>query len=215
MPDTLSQSQHTLAVLGCALLGIVALYTVRKQWPSLQIPIIKSSKEEESSPIDPTDYAARARRILRLTPLIDGHNDFPFLLRQQLRSKIYDHDFLTERLACHSDFQKMRQGLMGGQFWSVFVPVPEDLVPGVDLNDETRPSMDLNEPNVCLAPKSWISFYLLVKIYVTRLLTHYRTVGRPRHARANRCHEADGGSLSIHVRVVHRRCFSTSSPQAR
>jgi hypothetical protein len=147
MPDSFSlpsSTHHNLAILCGALFGITALYTIHQQWLS------QSPSKDDESPLDPTDYATRARRILRLTPLIDGHNDFPFLLRQQLRARIYDHDFLTERLACHSDFQKMRQGMMGGQFWSVFVPVPEDLVPGVDLIDESRPNMDLNEPNVCV-----------------------------------------------------------------
>lgn len=100
------------------------------------------------NPIDPTDYMARARRLLRTTPLIDGHNDFPFNLRQQLHNKIYDRDFRTERIGSHSDFQKMKDGMMGGQFWSVYVPCPEDLVPGVDLHDPNKPVPDLNEPSV-------------------------------------------------------------------
>lgn len=102
--------------------------------------------------VDSTDYLNRAKEILKSTPLIDGHNDFPFLLRQQLKGKIYDHNFRDERLSCNSDFQKMKQGMMGGQFWSVFVPCPEDLVPGVDLDDINKRIPGLNEPNVCEQP---------------------------------------------------------------
>jgi membrane dipeptidase len=68
----------------------------------------------------------RAKRLLRTTPLIDGHNDFPFLLRQQLHNQIYDHD-LRDNLSCHTSLEKMRRGMMGGQFWSVYVPNPEEL----------------------------------------------------------------------------------------
>lgn len=39
---------------------------------------------------DATDYAARTEVILKSTPLIDGHNDLPFLLRLELHNQIYD-----------------------------------------------------------------------------------------------------------------------------
>ena len=98
--------------------------------------------------VDAKDYQTRAKQILQSTPLIDGHNDFPFLLRQQLQGKIYDHNFQTERLRSHTDIQKLKEGMMGGQFWSVYVPCPEDLVPGVDLKDPNKRVPGLNEPNV-------------------------------------------------------------------
>ncbi len=43
--------------------------------------------------IDPLDYAARTRRLLSQTPLIDGHNDLPYLIRLQLNNKIYNQRF--------------------------------------------------------------------------------------------------------------------------
>lgn len=39
----------------------------------------------------PDDYAARTENVLRTTPLIDGHNDLPFLLRLELHNQIYDN----------------------------------------------------------------------------------------------------------------------------
>ncbi|KAI1414744.1 membrane dipeptidase-domain-containing protein [Hypoxylon sp. FL1857] len=74
------------------------------------------------SPIDPTNYALRTKRILETTPLIDGHNDFPWLLRVELHNRIYDGRFNPkQRLLGHTDISRMRQGMMGGQFWSVHV----------------------------------------------------------------------------------------------
>lgn len=108
--------------------------------------ILLAATKEES--IDPEDYLGRAKRILQNSPLIDGHNDFPFLLRQQLHGEIYGHDFEAETLGSQTDFHRMKEGMMGGQFWSVYVPCPEDLVPGVDLNDPNRRVPDMNEPNV-------------------------------------------------------------------
>ncbi|KAK7418927.1 hypothetical protein QQX98_003630 [Neonectria punicea] len=72
--------------------------------------------------VDPTNYAERTRRVLRTTPLIDGHNDLPWQLRIELHNRIYDGkvDF-EKKLLGHTDLQRMRQGQVGGQFWSVYV----------------------------------------------------------------------------------------------
>ncbi|TVY36611.1 putative dipeptidase [Lachnellula subtilissima] len=40
--------------------------------------------------IDALDYEGRVKHILDTTPLIDGHNDLPYLLRIELQNKIYD-----------------------------------------------------------------------------------------------------------------------------
>lgn len=73
-------------------------------------------------PIDPTNYALRAKRVLQTTPLIDGHNDLPWLLRVELHNRVRDDKFDPhQRLLGHTDISRMRQGIMGGQFWSVYV----------------------------------------------------------------------------------------------
>lgn len=74
------------------------------------------------------DYAARTDHILSTTPLIDGHNDLPFLLRNELQNRIYDVDkftFASEKgLASHTDLARLKTGKVGGQFWSVFIECP-------------------------------------------------------------------------------------------
>lgn len=42
--------------------------------------------------LDPLDYRARTSRLLSRTPLIDGHNDLPFLVRLQLNNQIYENN---------------------------------------------------------------------------------------------------------------------------
>ncbi|KAI1105541.1 membrane dipeptidase-domain-containing protein [Jackrogersella minutella] len=80
------------------------------------------------SPIDPTNYALRTKRVLERTPLIDGHNDLPWLLRVELHNRIYDGRFdPNRRLLGHTDIGRMRQGMMGGQFWSVYIRCYTDL----------------------------------------------------------------------------------------
>ncbi|KPF83428.1 membrane dipeptidase [Brevundimonas sp. AAP58] len=71
------------------------------------------------------DGEARARRILERTPLIDGHNDLPWALRQAHGSDPFAVD-LTANLKgstrLHTDIPRLRAGGVGGQFWSVYVP---------------------------------------------------------------------------------------------
>nr|WP_184831530.1 dipeptidase [Kribbella solani] len=65
----------------------------------------------------------RVNRLLRERPLIDGHNDLPWAVRE-----LTDYDFgrldigADTSLHTHTDLPRLRAGLVGGQFWSVFVP---------------------------------------------------------------------------------------------
>ena len=63
--------------------------------------------------------------ILKTTPLIDGHNDLPWALRQQYGNDVYAVDLTTDLEATtrlHTDIARLRAGGVGGQFWSVYVP---------------------------------------------------------------------------------------------
>ena len=70
--------------------------------------------------------AARVDRILREVPLIDGHNDLPWQYEQRVKNHLaeidirYDQSGLTPSL--HTDIPRLRQGRVGAQFWSAFVP---------------------------------------------------------------------------------------------
>lgn len=71
---------------------------------------------------DSTPSAARAHQLLAAHPLIDGHNDLPWEAREQVS---YDFDRLdiADRLATtNTDLPRLREGGVGAQFWSVFVP---------------------------------------------------------------------------------------------
>jgi membrane dipeptidase len=68
---------------------------------------------------------ARALRILERTPLIDGHNDLPWALRQNHGNDPWAVDLATDLDAStdlHTDIPRLRAGGVGGQFWSVYVP---------------------------------------------------------------------------------------------
>src|SRR5690606_30051720 len=61
-----------------------------------------------------------ARRVLRTTPLIDGHNDLPWAIRGR-GGDVAAYD-LRARTPGHTDLERLGRGMVGGQFWSVYVP---------------------------------------------------------------------------------------------
>ena len=71
-----------------------------------------------------TDTALiRARRILKASPLIDGHNDLPWVIREDKRApRDVDAYDLRKRTSGDTDLQRLRSGQVGAQFWSVFIP---------------------------------------------------------------------------------------------
>jgi membrane dipeptidase len=68
-------------------------------------------------------YLARARRILRSTPLVDGHNDLPWRIREDsiARGRVGAYD-LRQRTPGHTDIERLKKGMVGAQFWSVYTP---------------------------------------------------------------------------------------------
>jgi membrane dipeptidase len=75
-----------------------------------------------AQPIEPKVHA-RIDRILKRTPLIDGHNDIAEQLSESYKRSIdglsAGADRRTPRLM--TDLARLRQGRVGGQFWSVFI----------------------------------------------------------------------------------------------
>ena len=73
--------------------------------------------------IDPK-IQARIDRILKATPLIDGHNDLPGALGDYYDSRIDGLASGTDRRQPNplmTDMARLHQGRVGGQFWSVYI----------------------------------------------------------------------------------------------
>ena len=64
-----------------------------------------------------------ARRILKKAKVIDGHNDLPWAIRE---SETAPRDVVAYDLRGHTpgstDFARLNEGFVGGQFWSVYIP---------------------------------------------------------------------------------------------
>jgi membrane dipeptidase len=78
------------------------------------------------------DYEHRVEQVLLRTPLIDGHNDLPWEIRERyksdfsaidLRSDTHHLPVGVDQAAIMTDIPRLRAGLVGAQFWSVWIPV--------------------------------------------------------------------------------------------
>jgi len=66
---------------------------------------------------------ARALRVLRAAPVLDGHNDLPWRIRED---SVHPRDVeaydLRARAPGMTDLPRLKQGHVGAQFWSVYIP---------------------------------------------------------------------------------------------
>ena len=66
---------------------------------------------------------ARARALHFEVPLVDGHNDYPWALRQHDPARdLAALDIRVPQPRIHTDIPRLRAGGVGGQFWSVYIP---------------------------------------------------------------------------------------------
>jgi membrane dipeptidase len=73
--------------------------------------------------VDAQDFMARARAIHTQVPLIDGHNDYPWALRGLSPGRDFNAAEISKPVpTLMTDIPRLRQGGVGGQFWSVYVP---------------------------------------------------------------------------------------------
>ncbi|GAA2583271.1 dipeptidase [Winogradskya consettensis] len=92
-------------------------------------------------PLSPVVDAA-----LAAMPVIDGHNDLPMALRAKAGYRVAG--LAANRPEFHTDIARLREGRVGGQFWSVYVP------------------SDLTEPEAVAATMEQVdAVYRLVRAY--------------------------------------------------
>ena len=68
------------------------------------------------------DRLAAARELLLRFPLIDGHNDLPWEIRERFAGDPSQVNLAERVPVTQTDLPRLAAGGVGGQFWSVYVP---------------------------------------------------------------------------------------------
>lgn len=81
-----------------------------------------------SGPVAGESEQQHVARLLRAVPLIDGHNDTPWQLRERAESHLDRIDLQDTRQlepGMQTDLERLKLGGLGAQFWSVYVPIAQ------------------------------------------------------------------------------------------
>lgn len=83
---------------------------------------LAASPASVASAQDP--HLEKARRVLNAVPLVDGHNDLPWYIREDFRAAPTDVEAydLRRPTSGNTDIARLKAGMVGGQFWSVYIP---------------------------------------------------------------------------------------------
>jgi membrane dipeptidase len=80
-------------------------------------------RDTEAQPVAPIKVSEEASHIHREAILIDGHNDLPWQFREKKDLSFRNIDISRAQKNLHTDIPRLRQGGVGAQFWSAYVPV--------------------------------------------------------------------------------------------
>jgi len=116
---------------------------------SLLCDVLKAQQET------PNRYqiSERAAAIHQRGYVFDGHNDLPWEVRTKT-TKLFDElDISKSQPKLHTDIERLRQGNVGAQFWSVYVPV-ETIAAG-NAFQITKEQIDLVHKMIALYPDTF------------------------------------------------------------
>ncbi|XP_002738425.1 dipeptidase 1-like [Saccoglossus kowalevskii] len=104
---------------------------------AIAVPLASNSGSDDKTDTG-TDTLEHAKDIMRRVPLVDGHNDLPLAIRYEWKNQLANVDLNSDlsSYGLHTDIPRLREGLVGGQFWSVYVPCDSQ------YNDAVRQTLD-------------------------------------------------------------------------
>jgi membrane dipeptidase len=81
------------------------------------------ARREDPNMTEP-ESLQRARALLTKAPLFDGHNDLPYVIRadKRVRGDVEAYDLARVHEESDTDIPRLREGLVGAQFWAAFQP---------------------------------------------------------------------------------------------
>jgi len=115
-------------------------------------------------------FSSRVERVLARTPVIDGHNDLAWELRENSKGRLASIDLRSDTshiisssgLGLSTDIPRLRAGGVGAQFWSVWIPTE---VTGSDAVQTTLEQIDLVRRMVAAYPDDFQMAYTAADIH--------------------------------------------------
>ncbi len=115
--------RRLIFLLVCSLLSAVSAQFAQTLFAA---PVGAQTRPTAAQPLRNADFATRlahVKSLLKTTPLVDSHNDLPWAMREfanaPLDVEAYDLNTTTKGM---TDIARLRKGMVGGQFWSVYIP---------------------------------------------------------------------------------------------
>ncbi len=139
------------------------LFELRSRCGAGLVALIATMAAAAAPPADPL---ARVARILAATPLIDGHNDLPWVVRQRFRGSVGAVDLMSDtsqlvppadHVAIMTDVRRLHAGQVGGQFWSAYVRAA--LAPGPAAVQATLEQIDIVKEMAARYPADFAMAY--------------------------------------------------------
>ena len=87
-----------------------------------QTDVLRAANQPVVGSTPKVQVTERALRLHRGAPVFDGHNDFPWELRQQGASSFDKFDISKPATNFQTDIPRLRQGGVGAQFFVAYVP---------------------------------------------------------------------------------------------
>ena len=103
-------------------MGCVTMAAMIKGVSITAVAVLAMTTAYSEQPSD-TALLDRARALHKQSPLIDGHNDYPWALRENAQRNFEKLDIAKPQPSIMTDIPRLKAGGVGGQFWSVYVPV--------------------------------------------------------------------------------------------
>jgi membrane dipeptidase len=86
------------------------------------LPSRAEDKKDTAKARAPVKLTEEALRIHREALVFDGHNDLPWQFREKKDLSFRTIDLRRPQKGLHTDIPRLRQGGVGAQFWSAYVP---------------------------------------------------------------------------------------------
>lgn len=89
---------------------------------SIYLAILALAFSFSTATAEKPDEAMRiAEKVLKSSPIFDGHNDLPWVIRENFAGNVEGYD-ISVKAQFDTDIPRLREGRVGAQFWSVYVP---------------------------------------------------------------------------------------------